>query len=64
MMLRAGECQLHLDVDCSDYSYTTPPSPAILRLVDSAMERLDTRSIVIPFWEWEIETQRGASVEL
>ena len=64
MMFRAGECQLYLDVDCSDYSYTTPPSPAILRLVDSAMERLDTRSIVIPFWEWEIGTQGGVSVEL
>ena len=35
-----GECQFYMDVDCSSFTYETPPSASILE----AMERANTAS--------------------
>ena len=32
----AGECQIYLDVDCSQFTYDTAPSSGILAAVDRA----------------------------
>merc|ERR1712192_348468 len=37
----AGECQIYMDVDCSDITYDTPPSQTILTAVEKAKERLN-----------------------
>merc|ERR1719460_2115886 len=37
----AGECQIYMDVDCSDITYDTPPSPTILEAVEKAKQRLN-----------------------
>jgi len=37
----AGECQIYMDVDCSDITYDTPPSPTILKAVEKAKQRLN-----------------------
>merc|ERR1719204_156174 len=37
----AGECQIYMDVDCSDITYDTPPSPTILQAVEKATQRLN-----------------------
>ena len=38
---RAGECQLYIDVDCSDVTYDSKPSPAVLEAVNNTLEKLD-----------------------
>jgi hypothetical protein len=37
---KAGECQLYLDVDCSDITYDTPPSPVVLQAVNITLEKV------------------------
>merc|ERR1719495_1691007 len=37
----AGECQIYMDVDCTDITYDTPPSPTILEAVEKAKQRLN-----------------------
>jgi len=36
-----GECQFYNNVDCSDITYDTPPSPTILEAVEKAKQRLN-----------------------
>jgi len=36
-----GECQFYNNVDCSDFTYDTPPSPIILEAVEKAKQRLN-----------------------
>ena len=31
-----GECQFYMDVDCSSFTYDTPPSPVIMEAVERA----------------------------
>ena len=38
---RAGECQLYIDVDCSDVTYDSNPSPAVLEAVNNTLGKLD-----------------------
>ena len=38
---RARECQLYIDVDCSDVTYDSKPSPAVLEAVNNTLEKLD-----------------------
>ena len=33
--------QIYMDVDCSDITYDTPPSPTILEAVEKAKQRLN-----------------------
>jgi len=37
----AGECEFYNNVDCSDITYDTPPSPTILEAVEKAKQRLN-----------------------
>ena len=39
-----GECQFYLDVDCSTFTYDTPPSANILAAVDRATASIPTVS--------------------
>jgi len=36
----AGECQLYMDVDCSDITYDTKASPVILEAVNKTLEKI------------------------
>ena len=44
--LRAGECQLYLDVDCSSYNYDTKASPVILEAVNKTLEKVEENNNV------------------
>ena len=40
--------QIYMDVDCSDITYDTPPSPTILQAVEKATQRLNaTEGLII-----------------
>ena len=40
-MQRAGECQLYLDVDCSNFTYETKPSTVVLEAVNKTLDSLE-----------------------
>ena len=40
-----GECQFYLDVDCSAFTYDTPPSASILAAVDRANTASQARTL-------------------
>ena len=43
IVFSADECQLFIDVDCSQYSYVSTPSPVIVEKVDTVLEQLGDR---------------------
>jgi len=42
-----GECQMYLDVDCSQFTYDTPPSANILSAVSRAQANMETNPVDI-----------------
>ena len=42
--LRAGECQLYLDVDCSSITYETKPSTVVLEAVNKTLDSLEGKN--------------------
>ncbi len=47
MYSRAGECQLYLDVDCSNVTYETKPSTVVLEAVNKTLDSLDGKNTTI-----------------
>ena len=43
-MQRAGECQLYLDVDCSNVTYETKPSTVVLEAVNKTLDSLEGKN--------------------
>ena len=43
--IRAKECQLYIDVDCSDVTYDSQPSPVVLKAVDDALQKIGDNNI-------------------
>ena len=43
-VLRAGECQLYLDVDCSSVTYETKPSTVVLEAVNKTLDSLEGKN--------------------
>ena len=45
--------QIYMDVDCSDITYDTPPSPTILQAVEKATQRLNaTEGLIVSLHLW------------
>lgn len=39
-----SECQLYLDVNCTKFTYDTPPDPVILKAVNKTIERIENEN--------------------